>query len=212
MVLLVCGEVGAGPKGFLALLAAVRHLPSVDPLVQDKFMLLSKGFLAIRAGKRFFSSVGPPMSRKARVPGEALPALGALVRSLSLMDPVVGDKVGEVIEGLATIWALVGSFSRVISLVASQAVSPAEGLPTFWAFMGLRLSMGHRLARGCMGVLHALPLSHQCLLLLALQFLPQHLGWFSWLQLGALGACSRKTKLLHQQDLRNQGWRRNPSI
>ncbi|KFZ54686.1 hypothetical protein N338_10021, partial [Podiceps cristatus] len=107
--LLVRGQVGAAPKGFPALLAAVRHLPGVDPLVQDKFLFL--------------------------ILGEALPALGALVRSLALMDPMVGDEVGEVVEGLPAIWALVGSFSRVISLVASQAVSPAEGLPTFWALM-----------------------------------------------------------------------------
>lgn len=208
----VRGEVGAGPKGFPALLAAVRHLPGVDPLVQDEFLLLSKGFPAIRAGKRFFSSVGPPMPGKARVLGEALPALGALVRSLSLMDPMVGDEVGEVVEGLPAIWALVGSFSRVISLVASQAVSPAEGLPTLWAFMGLLLGTGHRLARGCVGVLHATSLSRWCLLLLALRLLLQHPGWLSWLQLGALGACSRKTKPFHQQDLHDQGWRRNPSI
>ncbi|KFQ59020.1 hypothetical protein N334_10572, partial [Pelecanus crispus] len=107
--LLVRGEVGAGPKGFLALLAAVWHLPGVDPLVQDEFLLL--------------------------ILGEALPALGALIWSFSLMDPMVGHEVGEVIEGLPTVWALVGSFSRVISLVASQAVSPAEHLPTLWAFM-----------------------------------------------------------------------------
>ncbi|KFW81104.1 hypothetical protein N336_08678, partial [Phalacrocorax carbo] len=107
--LLVRGEVGAAPKGFLASLAAVRDLPGVDPLVQDEFLLL--------------------------VLGEALPTLRALVGSLSLMDPMVGDEVGEVVEGLPAIWAFVGSFSRVISLVASQAVSPAEGLPTLWAFM-----------------------------------------------------------------------------
>ncbi|KFQ67050.1 hypothetical protein N335_07246, partial [Phaethon lepturus] len=107
--LLVGGEVGAAPKGFLASLAAVRHLPGVDPLVQDEFLLL--------------------------ILGEALPALRALVRSLPLMDPMVGDEVGEVVEGLPAIWALVGSFSRVVSLVAPQAVSPAEGLPTLWAFM-----------------------------------------------------------------------------
>ncbi|KFO04109.1 hypothetical protein N312_12200, partial [Balearica regulorum gibbericeps] len=107
--LLVRGEVGAGPKGFLALLAAVRHLPGVDPLVQDEFLLL--------------------------ILSEALPALGTLVWSLSLMDPMVGDEVGEVVEGLSAIRALVGSFSRVISLVASQAVPPTEGLPTLWAFM-----------------------------------------------------------------------------
>ena len=73
----------------------------------------------------------------------------------------------------------------MISLVTSHAVTPGEDLPTLGAFGGPPLGAGHQLARGCMGVLHAIPLSRRCLLLLALQLLLQHRGCLSWLQLDA---------------------------